>query len=251
MKLKAISLISILPLLLTSCGFRGDTKVYRNGELYFLDEITYENAFVMSDYNLIDSLIKIEETFMFYFKSEECYSCLEFKDIITQYVKETNQHIYIFDEITQHEDFVKLGKNYGDFFFPLGVIETPQLYVFSKEKACLKISNSKYATMTMFRNAMKETVSETNVYKVSSLDTLERFIKLDEEVDVFPYSRLASNSVSYFKDTVKDIFEKNDRKSIIFEYDYLDETGRTELKEKLEIESLKPSILHFKNGIKQ
>ena len=105
--------------------------------------------------------------------------------------------------------------------------------------------------MTMFRNAMKENVSETNVYKVSSLDTLERFIKLDEEVDVFPYSRLASDSVSYFKDNVKDIFEKSDRKSIIFEYDYLDETGRTALKEKLEIESLKPSILHFKNGIKQ
>ena len=244
MKAKYLSFISVFPLLLTSCGFRGAVKVYRN-------EITYENAFEQCDYNKVDSLIKANETFMFYLKSEECYSCLEFKDKIVQYVRETNQHIYIFDEVIQHDDLVLLGKNYGDFFFPMNIIETPQLYVFSIEKGCQKVSNTKYATKTMFFNAMKETVSETNVYKVRSLDTLDRFINLDEEIDVFPYSRLASDSVTYFNDNVRDIFEKNSRKSIIFEYDGLDEEGRTALKEKLSVETLKPSIIHFKSGIKQ
>ena len=223
MKTKVFTLLSIIPLLLSSCSFKGDTESYRNGEIMYEDNLTYETAFVDANFYLIDSLIKAEETFTFYITNKNCASCTDFKDKITSYIKDTKQLIYRFDISTSPEDLQKLGKAYSDFFFPGGSIVTPQVYVFSAKKACQFVKNTRYETTTMFANAMKEYVYETNVYNISTLDTFNKFIEKNDELVFYAHKRTNTFSVSVFKNEVRNLINRTNKVFALVDIDRFSE----------------------------
>ena len=249
MKTKVFTLLSIIPLLLSSCSFKGDTESYRNGEIMYEDNLTYETAFVDANFDLIDSLIKAEETFTFYITNKDCASCTDFKDKITSYVKDTKQLIYRFDLATNPEDFQKLGEAYHDFFFQGRVIVTPQVYVFSAKKACQYVKNTRYETTTMFTNAMKDYVYETNVYKISTYKTFEKFIEFNNELPFFTYDRKDSSNTLIFKNEVRELINKTNKTFALLDLARFTDEDKESLKDRINNVDLDTNCVagYFKN----
>lgn len=249
MKKKITSLL-LLPLLLSSCGsFKGSVKAYKNGEIYFENEITYENALVHANFNMIYEMINSNEPFLLYFKSEGCLACNEFKGVLTEYVNNTKQTIYYMDTNDDYEEFKKLDQKYKEVFFPSNEgVYTPQLYAYSE--SCIPVKNTKYENITMFTNAMKETVSECEVYKVNTYVTLEKFINAKEEIDIFTYDRSESSFVTKYNQIKNDI-EKTNRKSIILEIDRMSEKDILITQALLGIMEFRPEVYTFSDAKKK
>ena len=82
-------LIPFLALTLSSCGAKNNLPfVYKNGDLFALNELTYENSFVDISFEQFDNYVKSEQEFVLYLTSQECSHCYEFKDKIFDFVKE-------------------------------------------------------------------------------------------------------------------------------------------------------------------
>ena len=249
MKNRLVSLLAILPILMSSCGFRGETEAYRNGELKYV-EITENNAFVDVNFYLLDKMINAMETFTLYLTNEGCYSCQVFKDKILQYVKDTGQLIYRYDISWDQEDFRKIGQKYQDFFFPGGVIETPQVYVFSEKKASQFVKNTRYETVTMFTNAMQEYVYETNVYNISTLKTFNEFIEKNDELAFYAHKRTNAISVSVFKNEVRELINPTRKTFALVDIDRFSEEDAKDLYDKFGFSDDSPIAFmagHYKN----
>ena len=176
----AFSIMSI-SLLLAGCSKKIDPSkiVARNGDLYALSDLTYENSLVDVSFEKMDYLINSNEKFVFYLYSHECSHCMDFKDVIFDYVKDTSTLVYRMDAIkddgTFSDDFQALFDKYDPYFFIDHKVSFPQVYVVEGAKVAEQVPASRYAQKFMFKKAMSEYVTTSGLYHMNNFDGYSKF----------------------------------------------------------------------------
>ena len=187
---KSISLLALLPLLLTSCGQKiSSVPAYINGDLYYEESITVDNAFRTADINTITNLINSKESFILYTKEASCYACSLTTPRLVKYVASTKQVVYAIDAETQKEDFKEFAALYHDDFYPDNQILFPTIFVYSKNTGALNIPYSRYDGDTMLCNAIKDYVVDTKVYSFNKFASFSTFINDKKTFKAVLYDR--------------------------------------------------------------
>lgn len=184
---KAILPLIMITLSLTGCSSKRSLlkRVAKNGDLISLNEINYENSMVDVSFEKIDKLINSEEKFVFYLMSKECHACVDFKDVITSYVQDTNTLVYRMDILGDDEsynlspDFQAFYDKYDEYFFINHKIQTPQVYVVKGVNVAEQVPFSRYAQKWMFKKAMSEYVKAEKFTTFTSVDSYNKFIELN------------------------------------------------------------------------
>lgn len=246
MQNKAFTFLSLIPLLLSSCGIKGgDVASYRNAELLLDKETTYDNSFLRGDYEVIDSMIKAGESFIYYLTDATCSSCQAFKPVITDYVKNTRRLIYSLDIKIDKDELVKIGATYSDYFFMDREISVPQVYVYSTIKGSEFVKNTRYENITMFSNAMNEYIHETNVYQSASLASFNRLQEMNKDFYFYIYNRLDSSSLTIFKEEVKPLIDKTKKIFLLVDYQKFSDEDKASLATSLNKDLSTPLAGHF------
>ena len=242
MKIKHFLPLSILTVIsLTSCaGNPNAPKVLKNGELFGLQEITYENAFVTATFDYMDTMIQSGEPFIFYLTSSECYHCYLFKEKILSYVRSTNNlvammDIYDDEKESYSEDFEKFKDKYEDYFFINGEAYTPQIYIVEGLKFETQVPNSRYDNEGMFKRAMQDYVNQCNVYSFSTVGRLNNFLSSNPNSLTVLIDRKQSELMSTYHGYVQDLIKARNNKIALFE---IDDSNRTQIFEKFGLTEL-------------
>ncbi len=221
-KIKPVLSLLYISAILSGCSsFRGSVPVYKNGDLIYSGN-NESFRYIEASFSKIDSLITHEENFVLYLSKEGCSSCVSFKPIIEGYINDTKQSIYKY-EIT-NQDFVNdFVPKYKDYFFPLGEIVTPSIYVCNKKDYPDQISHNTFQTKLLFTNAMKAKLYETEVYTFTDFNCVKNFINTEDEGFIYLYDRNNTNQYNAYKQFAESFIQKTNKKSAIFDISALNE----------------------------
>ncbi|MCQ2793593.1 MAG: hypothetical protein MJ221_04200 [Bacilli bacterium] len=246
--------LSILPLCLSSCGANpNNPHITKNGNLTYLSEITEENAYFNGSFEYVSQMIDSEDYFIFYLTSSECSHCVEFKNKMLDYVKETKASVIKMDIIKYNDDdtigytadFEKFYKTYGDYFFINGEVLTPQVYIAHGKNVATKVPSSRYSTSSMFKGAMNDYVYLDNVMTFSKASSYNEFIKNNKEVMTILLKREYLGSNDIYKYAIKDLIHVSKTQVALVE---IDEFNETEFCELFKLESITSPLGYYQNG---
>ena len=206
----------MLALSLTSCAGKNSDKVVAiNGDLFSLNEITYENACYDVNFTEMNTLINSGEKFVFYLTSSQCSHFSEFQDKIANYIKKTNTMVYRMDIIdksgeTYSTEFEQLFEAYKEYFFINDQVLTPQVYIVEGKKVAEQVPASRYAQKWMFKRAMSEYVRTGKVYSFKDENAFNKFKEERTKKEYFTIytdksSELYSRYSSVLKGAKKDV----------------------------------------------
>ena len=218
-------LIPFFALTLSSCGAKNNLPfVYKNGDLFALNELTYENSFVDISFEQFDNYVKSEQEFVLYLTSQECSHCYEFKDKIFDFVKEKKTKVMrleIFDtsgDVSVYtETFKQILDSYSDLLFINGNVLTPQVYIVKGEQFADKIPNSRYSTSLMFKNAFNDYANIANVYSFSSFDAYQKFTETNNDYVTFAFDYANKGATNIYNAQIKNKIKATKKTVAIFE----------------------------------
>ena len=241
---KRLLVLSLIPsLLLTGCSsFSGANPAYRNGDLIYT---LTDNPNLFRDVNAtqIDALMKSKSDFLLLFSQNGCASCAEFKPVIEQYIKNTNQLVYRYD--VKSDDFVTFGETYGERFFPNGMIETPSLFLVNNAGEIEHLSKNMYNTTLMLTNMMKSHLYETNVYSFSRYYPYSEFIKHNYDFYTFIYDRSNESQANMYDLHVNDYITKSEKMTAVIDVMMLTDSDKEKMQEAFHIESFDKLTMHL------
>ena len=226
MKKLFLSIFSFIRLLaISGCAKDSNPRVLKNGDLLAIGELTYEHAFRDVSANDMEILLKSNETFVFYLTSSECHSCYEFQEKIMNYVSSNNALVYRMDLYEQKDEFNKFAEKYHDYFFYDNSIATPQVYIAKGEAVATKVPYSRYSTSTMFKNAMKDYINQSNVYSFKSSSAYNKYILDKEEYMTIVIDRSNASVMNLYNSEISEIIKRSKKDVFLFEISEGDNLG--------------------------
>ena len=224
-KIRLVLSLAFMTSLLGGCSsFNGEAPAIKNGDLiYPLSDDPYRLRDV--SFETLDNVIESSGDYIVLFSQKGCSSCVEFKPVIEQYIKETNQLVLHYE--VSNSDFIsEFLPKYKDTFFPNGEIFTPSLFVASKGNTPERMSNNMFKTALMLKNLMKDKVYETEVYSFTRFTPLKNFIEKTSEFDLYAYDQSDEDHVSAYNSFVRENILKSTRKSAILDLSYISENDK-------------------------
>ncbi len=215
MKKRFLSLILLLPFSLSSCGQnKNNPHINKNGELYSLEEINDDNAYVTGNFEYIDNLIQQKEKFIFYFMQENCHSCEDFKGVMLNYIKESKAFVVKVNMTNQAEIAYKLYEKYNTL---LNLIDTPRVYLIENSEKMTLIPQSRYSSSLMFNKAMNDYVYVSNVYTFSSLNSYQTFLEKEDNLLTIFLDYSNSSAIEKYRSFIEEKIQDSDKKVALIE----------------------------------
>lgn len=179
---KKLTLLFMVPLLLTSCGkSKNAIKVFSNGEL-LVDSTTYID---INEDNIID-MMKSEMSFILYQYSSTCSHCEKSSKNFEGYFKKYHTSIYRY-EIKDYSSYMKLNQ-YDDYTFSLTII-TPRVMVINKGLLVDEVNSSKLIEGSLFNSAINSFVNlDENIFNVQSKKAYDYLHNLYSDINDVIYN---------------------------------------------------------------
>lgn len=229
----------VLPFILSGCSFKGTSPMIRNGDLLYL-EVDEPNYF--RDVNCADltTLFESNSDYLLMFTRKGCSSCEEFKPIIENYIKKTNQVVYSY-EISESDFMNEFVPQYGNKFFPSNEILTPALFV-GEGLEVKELDHNRFMTKPMFTNLMRGQVYETNVYSFTRFNSYLKFKENNSPFETYIYDRKNKTASDSFN-LSKEMLYKSENTTAIIDISLMDETNVEAVKSYYEIDEIDDLII--------
>ena len=212
-KLSRLILLTITPLLLTSCAKNAHAifMPYSIEVMMYKDDVTKypDYLFMNLDAQNVIDLCESEATFMLYIHSKDCSACADTDNNWQRYLKGNSLTIYGYHF---GEDYTKLT-SYNPGAFP-ELFSTPRLLVVSKGVVVDEVNQSKLAnTYTFFKGAVDSFSKKINIYTAYTTEAITYFNNNfpDGEVITFDSQNHDESKVIY-----RTYFNKDITKTYLF-----------------------------------
>ena len=224
-KLKRILLL--IPFILSSCSFRGDLPLIKNGDLlYSANDDFLNNVRLVEKIETIDTLIKADEKFIFYISSSKCHSCTSFNPILNETIINYEMEVYYIDVFEKPNIYLTLCQMYPSYF--LTIVATPHIYLVEGRNGSIDIENRFYETKILFENSLKKHFYETNLYNFRDINNLKSFINDNKELLVIYYDKTNSDAIDFYQEEVFPIINQTKKNIAIIDYAMMDENSQNE-----------------------
>ena len=223
------NIILLIPFVLTSCKFRGDLPLIKNGDLLYTASEEFMNQVrVVEKVETIDTLIKADETFIFYISSSQCHACSTFNPILSEVMKNNNLEIYYIDVFAKPNVYLTLCQMYPSYF--LTIVATPHIYLVDGQNGTLDIENRFYETSILFENTLKKHFYETNIYNFQELNNLKSFIADNDNLLTMFYDQTNNDAVNFYQDEIYPNILQSTKNIALINYAMLDTNSQSAFK---------------------
>ena len=213
---KSLLIASFIPVLLSSCSYKGPVKTYKNANLLLQEEITYENAFIKFDKTVVESQKTAQYSYMLYISQDGCGLCKDFAPVILEYVKQTHQLVYKIDAIKNPAELDYIADICKDSWFEGKDIVTPTVMVVHGQSSVVPIHYTKFGNINSFTNALRSEISFTNVYMTSSqFDYISACKKLNRDIVYFNINMKNEAHQKLYFNAIKSLVEVANKTIVI------------------------------------
>lgn len=213
---KSLLIVSFIPVLLSSCSYKGPVKTYKNANLLLQEEITYENAFIKFDKTVVESQKTAQYSYMLYISQDGCGRCKDFAPVILEYVKQTQQLVYKIDAIKNPAELDYIADICGDSWFNKQQIVTPTVMIVSGHSEVVPIHYTKFGNINSFTNALRSEISFTNVYMTNSqFDYVAASKKINKDIIYFNINMKNADHQNLYFNAIKSLVEVANKTVVI------------------------------------
>lgn len=257
MKKKGMTLLLVLPLLMTACS--SSNKIYKITDL----DVIYSNKdsyLTNIDEETIISYLDNKFSFMLYEYGSSCSYCKEAGQSIYAIQKEYHYQIYGYEATNS---YYKLNESYPSIF--LEIASYPRFYIFSKGKLVSESAGRSTLTSQSFIRRINDYNKGKSIYTFTTKESFDYLKETYDDYFLFTYQSNDKTSIDYLAyacDIYKDITPlvvlnisniKEEVKEIIIDELQIDETllnASLSYINKKKIESSLDYLKHKKEDIK-
>ena len=263
---KKIPFILVLPFLLISCSNNDSSVSYyidQNGDYLTNEWNSYNDLPALSPSIALKKASHNIET-NFVNASYTCSHCEKFEPI---FLSVLNSEHYYFESLykakkddateTEQEEIrynnilMELQNKYGKDSYNGGIDSaTPSIYYLANENAYLLDMYDNNDNVNRFKSYLKTQYIKTNIYHFSNFDAYSTFLNtLDNNALTYIDDTSSDESISFYSEHIYQLAKKSEKNLCYLDLNAMGDEEKEKLKNSLNVEDLKPSLLLNKENV--